>query len=77
MPAAGPRPPRAGLAPNPKARNELTDRILELVPDEMDPETDEAWREDLRRRRAKNASGETKLLAWEDVRATRATVFVR
>jgi putative addiction module component (TIGR02574 family) len=41
---------------------------LELVPDEIDPAIDEAWREELRRRRAKIASGETKLLAWEDVR---------
>lgn len=50
------------------ARNELTDRILELVPDDIDPAIDEAWREELRRRRAKIDSGETKLLAWEDVR---------
>lgn len=49
-------------------RNELTDRILELVPDAIDPAIDEAWREELRRRRAKIASGETELLAWEDVR---------
>ncbi len=53
---------------NADARNELADRILELVPDEIDPAIDDAWREELRRRRAKIASGETELLAWEDVR---------
>lgn len=52
-----------------EARNELTDRILELVPDEIDPAIDEAWRAELHRRQDRIRSGETELVAWEDVRA--------
>ena len=52
-----------------EARNELTDRILELVPDKIDPAIDEAWRAELHRRQDKIRSGETELVAGEDVRA--------
>ena len=52
-----------------EARNELTDRILELAPDKIDPAIDEAWRAELHRRQDKIRSGETELIAGEDVRA--------
>jgi len=52
-----------------EARNELTDRILELVPEQIDPTIDEAWRAELHHRQDKIESGETEFVAWEDVRA--------
>lgn len=52
-----------------EARNELTDRILELVPDKIDPTIDEAWRAELHRRQDKIRSRETELIAEEDVRS--------
>ena len=52
-----------------EARNELTDRILELVPDQIDPAIDEAWRAELHRRQDKIRSGDTELVSGEDIRA--------
>ena len=56
---------------NDQERNLLTDRLLELVPDERNiaPMIDEAWRAEVRRRCEKIESGETKLIPWEEVRA--------
>jgi putative addiction module component (TIGR02574 family) len=54
---------------SPDGLAELTDRLVEIVPEQSDPDIDEAWRQELRSRRAKIDSGETKLLAWQDVRA--------
>jgi|GEM_PF-2324521 hypothetical protein len=51
-------------------RAELADRILELVPEVIAPELDQAALEELHRRREKIASGETELLGWDDVRAS-------
>lgn len=51
-------------------RSELAERLLETLGpvEHVDPEVDAEWREEVRRRRARVASGEAKLVPWEEVR---------
>ncbi len=49
-----------------KARAALVDTLLESLDNEIDPDAQEAWRQEIHRRLQEVDNGAVKLIAWDD-----------